>query len=78
MAKLEDIKFKDKTDLICDSQLFEKGELRIFFWTSLCGGRIIWKLLTAEAVLNNLLPLTDTNALLNFLRQNISFVLKTV
>ena len=31
MAKLEDIKFKDKTDLICDSQLFEKGELRFFF-----------------------------------------------
>ena len=31
MAKFEDIKFKDKTDSICDSQLFEKGELRIIF-----------------------------------------------
>ena len=35
VAKLEDIKFKDRTDLICDSQLFERDYL--FFWTSLWG-----------------------------------------
>ena len=39
VAKLEDIKFKDRTDLICDSQLFEKGELRIIFFLDVfvCG-----------------------------------------
>ena len=45
VAKLEDIKFKDRTDLICDSQPFETD----FFSGRLCGERIIWKLLTAES-----------------------------